>query len=63
MTLSTGMNAALVLGVLLTAVGLVGYAVGVSTAYPGRSFSLTLVMAGLTLVAVRRAFGAGSRAP
>jgi hypothetical protein len=39
-------------GVALTVAGLVGYAIGVVAPYPGRSFSVTGVMVGLTLVAV-----------
>lgn len=49
------MNRLLVVGLLLTGVGAVGYAVGVVAAYPGRSFSVTAVMLGLTLIAVRAA--------
>jgi hypothetical protein len=33
-------------------VGLVAYAAGTQVAYPGRAFSLVLVMAGATLVAI-----------
>jgi hypothetical protein len=39
-------------GIALTVLGLVGYAVGVAAPYPGRAFSVTGVMVGLTLVAV-----------
>ncbi|MFC5365639.1 hypothetical protein [Salinirubrum litoreum] len=39
-------------GIALTVLGLVGYVVGVVAAYPGRAFSVTGVMVGLTLVAV-----------
>lgn len=41
-------------GVALTVLGVAGYLVGVSTPYPGRSFSLTVVMVGVTLAAVGR---------
>ena len=41
-------------GVALTVVGLVGYAGGVLIAYPGRSFALTGIMVGVTLLAVGR---------
>lgn len=51
------MNGALGLGLGLTAGGLVGYAVGVSISYPGRAFSVTAVMIGITLVAVGFAGG------
>jgi len=41
-------------GSALTVLGLVGYAVGVSTPYPGRAFAVTAVMVGVTLAAVGR---------
>lgn len=40
------------LGAALTAVGVVGYAAGVAVAYPGRAFSVTAVMAGVTFLAI-----------
>lgn len=46
------MNRTLLAGIALTAAGVVGYAVGVARPYPGRAFSLSGVMIGLTLVAV-----------
>lgn len=49
------MNRLAVAGVAFLVLGLVGYAVGTLVAYPGRSFSVTAVMVGLTLVAVRTA--------
>ena len=36
----------------LFVVGLVGYVVGIYVAYPGRAFSLTAIMVGMTLVAI-----------
>ncbi|WP_199174895.1 hypothetical protein [Halegenticoccus soli] len=39
-------------GVGLTAASLAGYAVGVVAAYPGRAFSVTGAMVGITLIAV-----------
>jgi len=48
------MRAPLALGLALTAVGTVGYAVGVGTAYPGRSLSVAAVMVGVTLAAIGR---------
>jgi hypothetical protein len=39
-------------GVALTVLGLLGYVAGVLAPYPGRAFSVTGVMVGLTLVAV-----------
>jgi len=46
------MNRLFVAGVALTLVGIAGYAVGTSVAYPGRSASVTAVMVGLTVAAV-----------
>lgn len=46
------MHTAAIAGVVLTAVGLVGYVAGILVPYPGRAFSLTALMLGLTLVAV-----------
>jgi hypothetical protein len=46
------MNRTLLAGIGLTAAGVVGYVVGVAEPYPGRAFSLSGVMVGLTLVAV-----------
>ncbi|WP_276272185.1 hypothetical protein [Haloarcula litorea] len=42
-------------GALLTVGGVAGYVVGITAPYPGRAFSLTALMVGLTLVAVGRA--------
>ena len=42
------------LGGGLFAVGFVGYVVGIYVEYPGRAFSLTAIMVGLTLVAIAR---------
>lgn len=39
-------------GLLLSVVALAGYLVGARVAYTGRSFSVTLLMVGLTLVAI-----------
>ncbi|WP_164974778.1 hypothetical protein [Halegenticoccus tardaugens] len=46
------MDRALTAGVVLTGAGLVGYAVGLVAPYPGRAFSVTGVMIGVTLLAV-----------
>jgi hypothetical protein len=48
------MNTALVAGLALTLAGLVGYLVGVTAPYPGRAFSVTGVMVGITLLAIGR---------
>lgn len=42
-------------GAVLTGIALVGYAVGTATPYPGRSFTVTGVMAGLALLLIGRA--------
>jgi len=39
-------------GLVVTLAGLAGYLAGVSAAYPGRAFSIPVVMVGLTLVAI-----------
>lgn len=49
------MNRLVVAGVAFLVLGLAGYALGVVADYPGRSFSVTAVMVGITLVAVRSA--------
>lgn len=41
-------------GVLCTALALVGYAIGTATPYPGRELTLVGVMVGTTLVFVGR---------
>lgn len=46
------MNRTFIAGAGLSLVGVGGYAVGVLVAYPGRSFSLTAVMVGITLAAI-----------
>jgi hypothetical protein len=46
------MNWTLTVGLVLTAGGLIGYLVGTAHPYPGRAFSVTAVMIGVTIVAV-----------
>lgn len=46
------MDRTFAVGVALTVAGAVGYGVGVVAPYPGRAFSVTGVMVGVTLVAV-----------
>ncbi|GGL56738.1 hypothetical protein [Halocalculus aciditolerans] len=46
------MDRFLAAGVILTTLGIGGYAVGVFYPYPGRGFTLTAVMVGITLLAV-----------
>jgi hypothetical protein len=41
-------------GIALTLAGLAGYAYGTTTPYPGRAFSVTAVMVGVTLVAIAK---------
>lgn len=48
------MNTAFAAGGVLTVAGLAGYVVGLTVAYPGRAFSVTSVMVGVTLLAVGR---------
>ncbi|WP_166035612.1 hypothetical protein [Halorussus pelagicus] len=46
------MNTALAAGLALTVAGLGGYLVGIAAPYPGRAFSVTGVMVGVTLLAI-----------
>ncbi|MFT4946023.1 MAG: hypothetical protein ACI8TL_000253 [Natronomonas sp.] len=46
------MNPRRVLGIALAVVGLAGYVGGVAVAYPGRAFSITLLMFGIALAAI-----------
>lgn len=46
------MNRVLAAGGGLTVVGLVGYGLGVAQPYPGRALTVTIVMIGVSLVAV-----------
>lgn len=46
------MNTAMAAGIGFTLAGLVGYLVGLTTAYPGRAFSVTSVMVGIALLVV-----------
>jgi len=39
-------------GVALLGLGLAGYVAGVLTPYPGRAFTITAVMVGITLAAI-----------
>lgn len=51
------MNRLLAAGVGLALVGIAGYTAGVFVAYPGRAFTITGFMVGLTLVAISSAGG------
>lgn len=51
------MNAVFAVGLAVSLLGVAGYAAGVVVPYPGRAFSITAVMVGVTLVAV----GTGGR--
>jgi len=48
------MNTVSGLGLLCTVGGVAGYIVGVAVPYPGRAFSVTALMLGVTLLAVGR---------
>lgn len=48
------MNTVAAVGVTLTVAGVVGYVAGAVVAYPGREFSLTALMVGVTVIAVGR---------
>lgn len=51
------MNRLAIAGGLSLVGGVVGYAAGIAAAYPGRSFSVTAVMIGVTLLAMRNVPG------
>jgi len=51
------MDTAFAAGAALTALGLAGYVAGSVATYPGRAFSVTVVMVGVTLLAVGRSTG------
>jgi len=53
------MNRTLGTGIALSLLGILAYAAGVWTPYPGRAFSVTAVMVGLTLVAIGRSGSPG----
>ena len=46
------MNRFVLVGTLLTVAGLVGYVVGIQVPYPGRAFSITALMVGVSLLAL-----------
>ncbi|WP_162989772.1 hypothetical protein [Natronorubrum halophilum] len=46
------MNRRFAVGLAATCLGLVGYGLGTEVAYPGRSFSITVLMIGVTLLAI-----------
>lgn len=52
--LGRDMNVQFAIGLGLTVLGLLGYLVGIETAYPGRAFAVTVVMVGVTLAAIGR---------
>jgi len=56
------MQSTLVGGVSLVVVGVLGYVVGTFFAYPGRAFTVTAVMVGITLVAISDGRIVGRRA-
>lgn len=39
-------------GLILTAIGLAGYLAGIQFQYPGRAFSVTAIMLGITLISI-----------
>lgn len=46
------MNRLFLTGSALTALSMLGYVIGVYARYPGRAFTITGLMVGLTLVAI-----------
>lgn len=51
------MNTARTGGAVLTVAGVAGYLAGLAAPYPGRAFSVTGVMVGITLLAIGSAGG------
>lgn len=54
------MNRTFVAGVVLTLASLAGYVAGVVAPYPGRAFTLSGLMVGITLLAVSAGDGEGA---
>jgi len=54
------MDRTFMVGAGLTVAGVCGYVGGVVVAYPGRAFSLTAIMVGITLAAIGDHRGAGA---
>lgn len=49
-------------GIGLCTVGLVGYVAGIYVEYPGRAFSITALMVGITLIAIAHQATSGQSA-
>lgn len=49
------MNRVFGAGLLISVLGLVGYGLGIASAYPGRAFSVTALLTGLSLAIMGRA--------
>ncbi len=58
----TAMNRSLVAGIAFTVLGLAGYLAGLVAPYPGRAFSITGVMVGITFLAIGNATQLGETA-
>jgi len=54
------MDRTFIAGAGLTVAGVCGYVVGVLVTYPGRAFSLTAIMIGITLASIGEGRGAGA---
>jgi len=54
------MDRTFLVGAGLSVAGVCGYVVGVLVAYPGRAFSLTAIMLGITLAAIGDHRGTGA---
>ncbi|GAB3688632.1 hypothetical protein GCM10028857_23020 [Salinarchaeum chitinilyticum] len=48
------MHRLVAVGVALLGLGLLGYVVGIETAYPGRAFSVTAIMVGIGFLGLGR---------
>jgi hypothetical protein len=54
------MDRTFIVGAVLSVAGVCGYVGGVLVAYPGRAFSLTAIMVGITLAAIGDGRGTGA---
>lgn len=48
------MDRSTIAGIALILVGILGYIAGIFVVYPGRAFSITVLMIGIALVAIAR---------
>lgn len=59
--ITTGGRTVFALGLVATVLGALAYLAGIATAYPGRAFSVTAVMVGVTVLAIGNAMRGEAR--